>query len=168
MVKVSPAVTPRSQPTRAACWYSCFQMLFQWKFDKGDKSKDPDKILEMLDKSPMLYPYDMKDSWGIDAHGECREAARYLGLRATGDGDLPASSMEEVLQKYGPIWVAGNWGQGNHVIVVTACDASSGQIRFINPYQNFSLTDTPGTMTWLNARGDLWRSCDASVMYWPN
>jgi hypothetical protein len=168
MVKVSPEVKPRSQPSRAACWYSCFQMLFQWKCDKGDKSKDPDKILEMLDRSPMLYPYEMAKTWGIDAHGECREASRYLGLRATGDGDLPGDAMEEVLLKYGPIWVAGNWGQGNHVIVVTSCDAASGKIRYVNPFMNYSLEDTPGTLSWLNARGDLWRSCDASVMYWPN
>lgn len=166
MVKVSPAVTPLSQPTRAACWYTCFRMLFQWKRDKGDTSKDPDQILELMNASPNLWPYDMKDSWGIDA-GECRETARYLGLRATGDGDLDGSAMEEVLSKRGPIWIAGNWGSGNHVIVVTACDAASGKIRYVNPFMNHGATDSAGTLSWLNGRGDLWRNCDASVMYWP-
>lgn len=165
MAKVSPNVKPLSQPTAAACWYSCFRMLFQWKYDKGDKTKNPDSILDKMDQSPNLYPYDMKDSWGIDA-GECRETARYLGLKASGDGDIDAHYLEEGLNTYGPIWLAGNWGSGNHVIVVTACTESDGKIRYINPYQNFSLKDSAGTISWLNQRGSLWRNCDASVMHW--
>lgn len=165
LTKVSPDVTPLTQPTRAACWYSCFRMLFQWKYDQGEKSKDPDKILQMLDKSPNLYPYMMKDSWGIDA-SECREAARYLGLQASGDGEIDGKALEETLKKRGPLWVAGNWGSGNHVIVVTACEASSGKIRFINPFMNHAATDSPGTLSWLNDRGKLWKNCDASVMCW--
>jgi hypothetical protein len=165
LTKVSPEVKPLSQPTAAACWYSCLRMLFTWKRDNGDKSKDPDSILEKMNASPNLWPYDMKDSWGIDA-SECRETARYLGLTATGDGDLDGSAIEEVLKTKGPIWVAGNWGSGNHVIVVTACEASTGKIRYINPYQNHGATDSAGTLSWLNGRGSLWKNCDASVMYW--
>jgi hypothetical protein len=65
LTKVSPEVKPLSQPTAAACWYSCLRMLFTWKRDNGDKSKDPDSILEKMNASPNLWPYDMKDSWGI-------------------------------------------------------------------------------------------------------
>lgn len=165
MTKVSPNVKPLSQPTRAACWYSCFRMLFTWKQDAGDSSKNPDKILEIMDASPRLYPYAMKDEWGIDA-SECRETARLLGLTATGDGDLDGAALEQVLRQKGPVWVAGNWGLGNHVIVVTACDVSAGKIRYVNPFENFGGTDSPGTLAWLNQRGELWRNCDASVMYW--
>ncbi|HLA96770.1 MAG TPA: papain-like cysteine protease family protein [Pyrinomonadaceae bacterium] len=164
MAKVTPDVKPLSQPTSAACWYSCLRMLFQWKRDKGE-SKDPDKILEMMDKSPNLWPWEMKDNWGIDV-GECRETARYLGLTATGDGELEAASLKQVLEKHGPVWIAGNWGSGNHVIVVTACNPDDGRIRYINPYQNHNLSDSPGTISWLNGRGSLWKNCDASVMYW--
>lgn len=165
MSKVSPDVKPETQPTKAACWYSCFRMLFQWKRDNGDKTKDPDKILEMLDKSPNLYPYMMKDSWGIDT-SECREAARYLGLKASGDGEIDAHYLEEGLKSYGPIWIAGNWGSGSHVIVVTSCTESDRRIRYVNPYMNHSLTDSPGTISWLNGRGSVWKNCDASVMHW--
>jgi hypothetical protein len=166
VVKCTPDVKPLTQPTKAACWYSCFRMLFQWKYDKGDTSRDPNKILEMMDKSPNLYPWEMKDNWGIDA-SECRETARYLGLRATGDGELDGSALQEVLKTRGPVWIAGNWGSGNHVIVVTSCNPDDGRIRYINPYQNVTLSDSAGTLSWLNGRGNLWKNCDASVMYWP-
>jgi hypothetical protein len=165
MAKVAPDVKAINQPTRAACWYACFQMLFQWKNDKGDKTKDPAAILGMMDKSPNLYPYLMKDSWGIDA-SECREAARYLGLKASGDGEIYAEYLEEGLKTYGPVWIAGNWGSGSHVIVITACTAADGTIRYINPYQNLTLSDSAGTISWLNGRGSVWKNCDASVMHW--
>jgi hypothetical protein len=164
MTKVSPDVAAECQATRAACWYSGFRMLFKWKAAKGDTTKDANKILEMMDKSPHLYPWEMKDHWGIDA-GECRETARMLGLVATGDGELDASAFEEVLKKRGPVWVAGNWGRGSHVIVVTACDASAGRLRVINPFENFAGTDSPMSISELNNRGTVWKNCDASVMY---
>lgn len=165
MVKVAPEVAAECQKSKAACWYSCLRMLFKWKNAKGDSTKKVDKILETLDQSPRLYPWEMRDSWGIDAN-ECREVARLLGLTATGDGELDAGAMAEVLKKRGPVWVAGDWGRGSHVIVVTACDPDDGRIRIINPYENWEGSETPWTMTDLNKRGSLWRNCDASVMYW--
>jgi hypothetical protein len=132
-------------------------MLFEWK------KKDSSTILEKMDQSPNLFPYVMKDA-GI-APGECRETARYLGLKCAGDGEIAADVLLDVLKAHGPIWVAGNWGSGSHVIVVTACDAEDGRIRYINPYANNDLTDSPGTVSWLTQRGNTWKSCDASVMY---
>ncbi len=165
MVKVTPDVEAECQKSAAACWYSGLRMLFKWKAAKGDSSKDYTKILEILDQSPDLYPYEMVDHWGIDV-SECRLVARLLGLTATGDGDLDAGAMATVLRTKGPVWVAGNWGRGNHVIVVTACDPDSGNLRIVNPYQNWSGSDSPMSIGDLNKRGDLWRQCDASVMYW--
>lgn len=163
--KVKPDVAGECQTKAASCWYSGFRMLFKWKAAKGDTSKDPDKILEMMDKSPKLYPWEMKDNWGIDVT-ECREAARMLGLQASGDGDLDAQAIADALAKRGPIWIAGNWGRGNHVVVIVACDPDQQRVRVINPYQNFSGGDTPMTIAELNNRGDLWKKCDASVMCW--
>ena len=163
--KVTPDVAGECQTKSASCWYSGFRMLFKWKVSKGDTTKDPDKILDMLDKSPKLFPWEMKDTWGIDV-SECREAARMLGLQASGDGYLDADAIASTLKSRGPIWVAGNWGRGNHVIVITACDPQMGKVKVINPYQNFSGSETPMTITDLNNRGALWKNCDASVMCW--
>jgi hypothetical protein len=77
--------------------------------------------------------------------------------------------LEDTLRTKGPIWIAGDWGLGNHVIVITGCEPATGKIRFINPYQNLGGTDSPGTISWLNDReknGNLWKSCDASIMTW--
>jgi len=164
VVKVAPAVKPDNQPTKAACWYSCFRMLFQWKIDKGDSSKDPDKILSMLDRSPNLFPYDMYATEGIRVQ-DCREAARYLGLRC-GGGPISGEALSDLLKTRGPLWIAGNWGSGSHVIVVTGYNDDNGQIRYVNPYNNVTLKDSSGGLDWLNQRTDVWINCEASVMYW--
>ncbi|MBS1795442.1 MAG: hypothetical protein JSS81_16420 [Acidobacteria bacterium] len=174
MYKVSPAVKARKQPLATCCWLTCLEMLFIWKNDKGDKSKDASAILEQMDKSPNLFPYDMKNS-GI-APGECRETSRQLGLQC-GSGDIEADVLHKCLQMHGPMWVAGDWVQGanenvkqkedhSHVIVVTGCDPESGKIKFINPWQNLDLSESDGTVAWLTARAGKWKNCDASVMYW--
>lgn len=172
MFKVSPDVTPRNQPLATCCWLTCLEMLFIWKANKGDKTKDYTKIMELMDASPNLFPETMKNK-GI-APGECRETARYLGLQC-GTGNIEASVLHDCLKMHGPMWVAGDWVQGadesekedhSHVIVVTACDPTDGRIRYINPWKNYTLEDSPGTVSWLTARSKKWINCDASVMYW--
>lgn len=166
MYKVSPDVKPRNQPTTTTCWLTCLQMLFQWKIDKGSKglSADKDSILAAIDKSPNLFPYHMETA-GI-APGECKETAKMLGLRWAGGGDIDAKYFQEALKSHGPYWIAGDWGSGSHVIVVTACDPDSGKIRYINPWQNVTLSDSAGTISWLNNRSNVWRDCDGALMYW--
>lgn len=164
--KVSPEVKPMNQPTSTTCWLTSLQMLFQWKIDKGDASKSADKasILAAMDKSPNLFPYYMEKA-GI-APGECKETAKMLGLRWAGGGDLDAQVLHDALKSHGPYWIAGNWGSGSHVIVVTACNPDDGRIRYIDPWKNYTLVDSPGTISWLNDRGTEWKNCDGSLMYW--
>ncbi len=165
MYKVSPDVKPMNQPTSSTCWLSSLQMLFQWKIDKGSSvSGDKDSILAAMDKSPNLFPYYMEKA-GI-APGECKETAKMLGLRWAGGGDIDAQVLRDALKSHGPYWVAGNWGSGSHVIVVTACNPDLGTIRYVDPWKNYTLADSPGTISWLNGRGSVWKNCDASLIYW--
>ena len=167
MIKVTPDVTPRNQQFSTSCWYASLQMLFDWKWRKQrkDEKAEPWKILEKMDKSKDLYPYYMHDN-GISPR-ECKETAKMLGLRWSGDGDFTANILYDMLTTHGPLWVAGMWRRGSsHVIVVTGVDKDSGNIRYIDPWENYSLSDSPGTVSWLNSRGDTWKNCDASVMYW--
>jgi hypothetical protein len=170
MYKVSPEVKARTQPLSTCCWLTCLEMLFIWK------GKDSSGILAKMDESPNLFPYYMQNA-GI-APGECRETARYLGLKC-GSGDIEAQVLHDCLSQHGPMWVAGDWAAGaneamgkkaegdhSHVIVVTACDPTDGRIRYINPYANNSLEDSPGTISWLTTRSTKWKNCDAGVMYW--
>ncbi len=165
MYKVKPEVKPMTQPTTTTCWLACFQMLFQWKSDNGGSvSANKASILATLDKSPNLFPYYMEKA-GI-APGECKEAAKMLGLRWAGGGDIDAKALHDALKSHGPYWVAGNWGSGSHVIVVTACNPDTGSIKYIDPWQNVTLSDSNGTMSWLNERGSVWKNCDGSLIYW--
>lgn len=166
MYHVSPSVQPRMQPTAKCCWLTCLEMLYQWKNDKGDNSKVISSILPEMDKSPNLYPYEMRDS-GIAA-GECRETARYLGLGCAGDtAIIDADVLTNLLKMHGPVWIAGRWYMDcDHVIVVTGCNPDTRKIKYINPWRNYGGKESEGPVDWLAARGDVWTNCDASVMYW--
>jgi hypothetical protein len=166
MYKVSPDVTPRNQPLSTCCWLTCLEMLFTWK------KKDISSILGTMDQSPNLFPYYMKDA-GISP-GEVKETAKYLGLKC-GTGEIEAKVLHDCLKQHGPMWIAGDWVQGadpsvkkdnSHVIVVTACDPDDGRIKYINPYANNDLSESPGTVSWLTKRSTKWKNADASVMYW--
>jgi ABC-type bacteriocin/lantibiotic exporter with double-glycine peptidase domain len=161
MFRVSPAVSPRNQRLSTTCWLTCLQMMFEWK----GKDASEGGILQKMDTSPNLYPYDMRDA-GI-APGECKETAKMLGLRWSGGGDIAADVLYDSISQHGPIWIAGSWRKGqSHVLVVSGVDKDSGQIRYVDPWENYSLSDSSGTVTWLSNRGDVWKNCDASVMYW--
>lgn len=68
-------------------------------------------------------------------------------------GDIDAQSLQETLKSHGPYWVAGNWGSGSHVIVVTACNPETGTIRYVDPWKNYMLAASPGTISWLKGAG---------------
>jgi|SRR4028119_1785531 hypothetical protein len=164
MFKVSPQVTPLTQRLPTCCWLTSLEMMFLWKAAKGGAKKNEDQILQAMDASPHLYPYYMRD-FGI-APTECKETAKMLGLRWSGDGDFTAEILHEMLKNYGPIWIAGKWYQNySHVRVITGCEVGSGKVKYLDPLEP-SGKESNGTITSLNARGSEWKNCDASVMYW--
>ncbi len=166
MIHVSPSVQPRMQPTATSCWLTCLEMLYQWKNDQGDRSKDSSSILSVMNESPYLEPWEMKAK-GI-AVRECKETAQYLGLGFAGDTKIiDAKVLTYALKHQGLLWVAGRWYMNcDHVIVVTGCNPETGKIKYINPWKNYGGLETDGTVDWLADRGDVWTNCDASVMYW--
>lgn len=101
MFKVSPTVSPRNQRLSSTCWLTCLQMMFEWK----GKDSSEDTILAKIDASPNLFPYDMRDE-GI-APGECKETARMLGLRWSGDGEISSEILYDLMSQRGPLWIAG-------------------------------------------------------------
>ncbi len=171
MFKVSPNVQAKRQPLSTCCWLTCLEMLFEWKNDKRD-------ILATMDGSSWLDPYMMKRK-GISP-GECRETAKMLGLKY-GYGKIEADVLHNCLVMHGPMWVAGDWARGqnegmgietdknddnSHVIVVTGCDPANGQIKYIDPWNNFTMSESTGTISWLTQRSARWKNCDGGVMYW--
>lgn len=166
MYKVSPAVTPRRQQNSSTCWLACLEMLFIWKNAKGDTSKDHTKICDLIDKADDLFSSIMLEK-GLDT-SECKSTARALGLKWSGGGDIPGYILLDLLKAHGPIWIGGQWYMNrSHAIVITGVDPDEGKIRYINPYQNLDLSDSPGTLSWLNDnRGSAWKPCEAGLMYW--
>ncbi len=163
MYKVNPKVTPMTQRLPTCCWLTSLLMMFQWKSAKGGSAKSEDEILTAMDASPHLFPYYMRDS-GI-APGECKETAKMLGLRWSGDGEFTSEILADMLKNYGPLWIAGKWYQNySHVIVVTGCETETGKVKYCDPLEP-SGSESNGTISWLNSRGGTWKSCDASVMY---
>jgi len=164
LFKVAPLVSPRNQQTSSTCWLTCLEMLFQWKRDQGDSQKDPSNILNLMNASPNLFPEYMRDN-GI-APVECKETAKALGLRWGGDCEIDPVVLFDLMAQRGPVWIAGMWRMNySHVILITGVDKDSGAITYADPWMNNSLTESRGTMLWLNNRGSVWKNCDASVMY---
>jgi hypothetical protein len=160
MYEVSPKVQPRNQPTPATCWLSCLEMLFVWK------KKDPSTICDLIDQKTELFSSQLCQ-YGIDP-SECGPVAKALGLQWTGGGDIAADVLSQALKTHGPYWIGGQWYMHrSHAIVLTGVDPDTNKIRYINPYNNLSLTDSPGTLGWLNDnRGDVWKQSESGLMYW--
>jgi hypothetical protein len=165
MFKVSPAVTPLNQAKTTTCWLACFEMMYQWKRDKGDSSKDKSQICSTIDSKTDFFSSIMVEK-GIGLH-ECAAVGRALGMQPTGAGDYTREILYDLISKKGPLWVAGTWVPGcPHVIVVTGVDTDSDNIKIINPWQNLDMSEGSRSITWLNARGNLWKGVEGSVLYW--
>lgn len=165
MFKVSPSVKPLNQAYSSTCWLACLEMMVQWKNDKGDMSKKKSQICSLVDEKTDYWSDDLNKK-GIAPY-ECRQVANALGLQPTGAGNYTAEIIHDILTKRGPMWVAGMWIEDkSHVIVVTGINRDNGSMQIINPWLNYDLTESPRSVSWLNARGNVWKSYEGSVMYW--
>jgi hypothetical protein len=165
MFKVSPAVQPKNQKFSTTCWLTCLEMMFQWKNDRGDASKKKWEICSLIDQKTDYWAEDLSNL-GI-APIECRQVAQALGLQPTGAGDYTPEILHDIVSKKGPAWVAGMWIPGlSHAVLVTGCKPANGKITIIDPYKNWDLTESDRTVSWINARGSIWKSYEGSVMYW--
>ena len=91
-------------------------------------------------------------------------AGRSIGDKYTTNPLFAFNPGTNQLQKAYP--VQGDWGRGNHVILIVGSNGADGGLRVINPFENNDGGDTPMSVATLNKRGSLWRNCDASVMTW--
>ena len=166
MYNVNPEVNARSQVKTSTCWLSALEMMFDWKYKRGYSYDYAAEILYKMDAS---YYLDVKYIYknGI-APSECRETAKMLGLYAAGGTPtIPADVLEDLLRRKGPVWISGRWlPNSSHAVVITGCEAATGKIKYIDPWQNNALTDSNASTAWLDNRGPDWTNCDAGLMYW--
>ncbi len=139
------------QETAMTCWFTCYQMMLQWKGQpygtigdyKGDY--DPAPIREKL----MNAGIDWDDACATGLKGkDFRKAAAALGLEANGVGQQwTTQDLKRFLNRPSPIWVAGNWDGFFHVVVVIKVEIDNdldwdevgtikdgSKVTFIDPY----------------------------------
>ena len=110
------------QETSMTCWFTCYQMMLQWKGHatgtigdyKGQFSPAP--IKEKLEGAGV----DWNDAVATGLKGkDFRKASSALGLEANGVGQQwTTQDLKRFLSYPSPIWVAGNWDGFFHVVVV--------------------------------------------------
>jgi hypothetical protein len=134
-----------------SCWHDSARMLFQYK------------------RRADINPLAQDGVWARDsglAPGEFVRLARDLGLRPL---PVPPASFDvrflaEALTKYGPLWAAGDWNGGNHIIVITGAD-SDGGVWINDPA--FARAQQWRNIAWFNEH--IYRNEDVpnSILYLP-
>lgn len=165
MFKVAPAVKPLRQVYSSTCWLTCLEMMFQWKNDKGDKSKQKSQICSKIDSDTDYWADDLvKEGLGAP---QCYQVARAMGMQPTGAGDYTKEILHDLISKKGPLWVGGYWyGKSAHAILVTGVNPVNGDITIVDPLNNWDLSEGDSDLGWLNARSKHWKSFEGTVMYW--
>lgn len=116
-------MTAIPQETSQTCWFTCYQMMLQWKGygtgQIGDYKGDfpPAPIKEKLVAAGVNWD----DACATGLKGkDFRKSASALGLEANGVGQQwTTQDLKRFLSYPSPIWVAGNWDNFFHVVVVT-------------------------------------------------
>jgi hypothetical protein len=115
---------PKAQANSMTCWRHCFEMLYQWN---GKSALEVPPKLEAAKINP--------DAGLSDLNYE--RAAEVLGLKsdmASSIGTL--SSLESMLDLWGPMKVGVQWDGVNHAILVFGVDKEYEQIGFFNTWWN--------------------------------
>lgn len=150
-------VTPLSQDTRTTCWYTCYRMMWIWKFqqDPGELTSQrdaggnvtylgggiiKDKLTANDDKTNApLIDWDDACKSGLKAK-DYLKAAKALGMHALACGTgLDLSDLQGLL-RFSPVWVAGNWHGYDHNVVVI--EASEKHVKFADPWSDVGIADT--------------------------
>lgn len=134
MSKLTLDVPALTQELNNCCWHTCAMMIWQyWQQKSGN-------VGPMNTMGP-VYTQDT----GLSA-GAFITLGKTAGLKA-----VPlrytwyASNLKGILRARGPIWCAGYWKGGPHVIVLTGIDGNT--VYFNDPQDGLKKT---GTVHWFN------------------
>ncbi len=122
-------MTEIPQETQMTCWFACYQMMLQWKGDgigtigDYDGQSPPAPIKDQLEATGI----DWKDAVVSGLKGkDFRKAASALGLQSNGVGQQwTPQDLKRFLLYPSPIWVAGNWDNFFHVVVVIGVEVDN-------------------------------------------
>lgn len=125
-------MTPKYQIRSTLCWFTCFEMLYEWKgLDKttiGQKLRDAGIDTAAAGERGLLP----KDNLA---------AAKALGMNALGFGQpLSVHDIQEPL-RCSPVWTCGQWNATNkHVVVLIG--ASDNEVEYYDPWYDVTPAET--------------------------
>ena len=142
-------VTPLTQDTQTTCWYTGYRMLFIWKGldDPGPVTRqrgDAGTVTfigggTIKDKLTAIIDWNDACTSGLKTR-DYLKAAKALGMHCLGCGTgLSIVDLQGML-KISPVWVAGNWHNYNHVVVVM--EADENKVTFADPWSDVGVADT--------------------------
>ena len=117
-----------AQANSKCCWFACYQMIYGWK--KGRRASD---VAPKLAKAGIST----NDALDISQWGRCASHLGMKGMRVSYiKGKANFDNMVDVLDRWGPMWCAGDFLNGSpHAILISGWSRSSKTLRFIDPYE---------------------------------
>ncbi len=131
-----------------SCWHAAAKMIWAFKYKSS------------INPLSQLYENDT----GI-TNPEFSTLAQELGFESIKTINLSYSTegLEQLLRLHGPLWVAGNWSQGDpHVVVITGID-SKGLIHVNDPAFHI---EKVYTIEYFNA--NIGSTAENPIMYLPS
>lgn len=116
-----------SQRGDGVCWCASAIMLYRWAQATGKTGmKDP------LSDTGTKWRWDNNKDW---ASGDNQFLATTLNMKTLASVPRDYAGLNDLLQKRGPIWCAGQktWGGGNHGHVVVICGAADTGAFIFDP-----------------------------------
>ena len=116
-----------AQANSKCCWFACYQMIYAWK------GKKVSEVATKLANAGISTKKALDISqWG--------RASNHLGLKGMRvshiKGKAKFDNMVDVLERWGPMWCAGNFLNGSpHAILISGWSRPGKTLRFIDPYE---------------------------------
>ena len=141
------------QANSKCCWLACYQMLYGWQ---QRPTSEPAKRAQKVGISTQDALY--SDQWA--------KARNAMGLTSFTVGYLTEEEdhLLHVLEKYGPMWCAGNFLNGSpHAVVISGY--GDGKLRINDPYEIYKY-HSYNYMTWKGWR-KLVKNLAFACQTWP-
>lgn len=116
-----------AQQNTKCCWFSAYQMIYGWN------NFPISNVAAELAKAKISTKESLDISlWGRAAHFLGMKGIRVSYIKGKGKFE----NMVDVLNKWGPMWCAGDFLDGSpHAIIISGWSRHNQTLRFIDPYE---------------------------------
>lgn len=137
-----------AQPSTDTCWHSSAQMIWWYWQGQTGRQGPMNTMADSFNDNKPIMPFQFVT------------LAAKAGLKKVPGkiGNLSAAALEQLLNKYGPLWCAGYWYGPGHIIVLTG--VSGNTIHLNDPDGGVRKTQS---VAWFNQK--LATSVDGCLMH---